>query len=94
MHTSTCIYKKHTYIYTYIHGEVCAYTYAFIHAYAHDLRNRGADVNIADYNGSTALHYACEEGYDELVQFLLAVMLFYVYVCMYVCMYIYIYIYI
>lgn len=33
---------------------------------------KGADVNAADFSGNTALHYACEEGYDDLVKFLLA----------------------
>ena len=33
---------------------------------------RGADVNVADDDGSTALHYACMEGYQELTEFLLA----------------------
>jgi hypothetical protein len=33
---------------------------------------RGADINVADYNGNTALHYACEEGYQELVEYLLS----------------------
>jgi len=33
---------------------------------------RGADVNAADFDGNTALHYACEEGYQELTEFLLA----------------------
>ena len=32
---------------------------------------RGADVNAADYNGNTALHYACEEGYLDVVEYLL-----------------------
>ena len=32
---------------------------------------KGADVNAADFSGNTALHYACEEGYEELAQFLL-----------------------
>jgi len=32
---------------------------------------RGADVNAADYNGNTALHYACEEGYADVVEYLL-----------------------
>lgn len=32
---------------------------------------RGADVNAADYNGNTALHYACEEGYVDVVEYLL-----------------------
>jgi hypothetical protein len=31
----------------------------------------GADVNAADNNGNTALHYACEEGYTEMAEFLL-----------------------
>ena len=33
---------------------------------------KGADVNAADFSGNTALHYACEEGYQELAEFLLA----------------------
>ena len=33
---------------------------------------RGADVNAADFNGNTALHYACEEGYVELAEYLLS----------------------
>lgn len=32
---------------------------------------RGADVNAADFNGNTALHYASEEGYQDLLEFLL-----------------------
>ena len=32
---------------------------------------KGADVNAADFSGNTALHYACEEGYQELAEFLL-----------------------
>ena len=34
---------------------------------------RGADVNSAGHNGNTALHYACEEGYEDVVKFLLNV---------------------
>ena len=32
----------------------------------------GADVNAAEVDGNTALHYACEEGYHQLLEFLLS----------------------
>ena len=33
--------------------------------------NSGAELNAADFNGSTALHNAAEYGHDEIVEFLL-----------------------